>query len=103
MINTEHLHDMMRARQAYRGIQLALYVLEHADDDGVYTAPSVAHLQRLLARPGIDLLDGEGGPAPLVEAKAVDVAHVIRQLISMGVLDERSEGKVLILAGGGGR
>lgn len=93
MINTEYLHDMMRERQAYRGVQLALYVLEHADEHGVYEAPSVAHLSRLLARP-------EGGE--LVEAKAVDVAHVVRQLISQGVLDERSEGKVLILAGGGG-
>lgn len=93
MIDTEYLHERMRARQAYRGLQLALYVLEHADENGVYTALSVAHLSRLLARP-------EGGA--MVEAKAVDVAHVVRQLKSQGVLDERSEGKILILAGGGG-
>lgn len=92
MIDTEYLHERMRVRQAYRGLQLALYVLEHADEHGVYAAPSAAHLSRLLARP-------EG--RAMVEAKGVDVAHAIRQLISQGVLDEQSEGKILILTGGG--
>ncbi|MGP9734647.1 hypothetical protein ACT3SQ_08840 [Brachybacterium sp. AOP42-C2-15] len=91
MQNTEYLHEQMRERRAYRGIQLAVYVIEHADDNGVYTAPSMAHLQRLLARPE----DGK-----MAEAKAVDVAIVVRQLVSQGVLQEESDGKVLILAGG---
>lgn len=92
MHNTEHLHEQMRERRAYRGVQLAVYVIEHADDNGVYTAPSTAHLLRLLARPE----DGK-----MTEAKAVDVAVVIRQLISQGVLEEESDGKRFILTGGG--
>lgn len=92
MHNTEYLHDRMRERRAYRGVQLALYVQEHADDNGVYVAPSMAHLQRLLARPE----DGK-----VADAKVDDVHLTIRQLISQGVLEEESEGKHLVLSGGG--
>lgn len=92
MFDSEHLHDRMRERRAYRGVQLALYVIEHADDNGIYTAPSMLHLRRLLARPE----EGE-----MTEAKVADVHLTIRQLISQGVLTEESEGKHLVLAGGG--
>lgn len=69
-----------------------MHVQEHADENGVYTAPSMAALQRLLARPK----DGK-----MTDAKVADVHLTIRQLISQGVLDDESEGKRLILAGGG--
>ena len=91
MLNTEHLHDQMRHRRAYRGTQLAVYVQEHADENGVYTSPSMTHLQRLLARPE----DGK-----MTDAKVADVHLTIRQLISQGVLEPESEGRHLILAGG---
>lgn len=91
MFDSEHLYDRMRERRAYRAVQLAVYVIEHADESGVYTAPSMAHLQRLLARPE----DGK-----MTDAKVAGVHLTIRQLISQGVLDEESEGKHLILAGG---
>ena len=87
MINTETLHDAMRERRAYRGVQLALYVLEHADGNGVYEAPSKAHVRRLLARGGDE------------EAKAVEVDIAVRQLISSGVLAEDSTSKRFVLAG----
>lgn len=91
MIDTTALHQSMREQRAYRGVQLALYVLEHADEDGIYEAPSKVHVRRLLARG-----DEE-------EAKNVDVGTVVRQLISSGVLEEESSTKRFVLAGGGER
>ncbi|MGP9612234.1 hypothetical protein ACT3TE_03140 [Brachybacterium sp. AOP42-B2-9] len=91
MYDTTFLHEQMRERRAYRGVQLAVYVIEHADGNGVYTAPSMIHIRHLLARPE----DGE-----MTDASAVEVAIVVRQLVSQGVLEEESDGKVFILAGG---
>lgn len=89
MFNTETLHEIMREQGAYRGVQLALYILEHADEHGVYVAPSKTHVRRLLRR-------GDN-----LEATSAEVATVVRQLISSGVLEQGSDSRTFILVGGG--
>ena len=88
MIDTTELHESLRRMRGYRGVQLALYVLEHADDSGTYVAPSKVHIRRLLARGGQE------------EAKVVDVFTAVRQLIAQGVLHEDSDSQTFHLVGG---
>lgn len=88
----EDLHRSMRERGAYRGLRLALWVLERAltegtDESGAVTAGSAVAIRRALAS-----RDEE-------ECSAIDVQVAVRQLISQGVLEPESTTKRFVLVG----